>query len=257
MSMPENLLRLHGGEETLRTRAVSFVNQFPDLADHLDMMEKTMDVLDMLRKHYRGTEDEKTISLLGMRCFNDFAAAWKLCASGYYQSATAQLRDLIETSELVDYFYGDPAQIEVWRMAERKQLINDFGPSAIRKALDKRTGLGKSRREEIYHKFCTLASHPSVNGFAMLRPAGSEDAVIGPFSDLTALRAVVEETGMLAARVGFAFVLYLDLEIDTCNQIAHRFITGVMDYSGKYLGKAYSQQERDEVDRLYLGARQS
>ena len=252
MKIPNNLQTLHGGEEELRTKTLEFVQQSADLVDHLDLMERTMDILDMLRQHNDGTDDAKTIVQLGMRCFNSFAAAWKLTASGYYQAAVAALRDLIETSELVDYFHGAPEQINVWGKADPKQQYREFGPSVIRKALDDRAGMGKSRREEIYKKFCTLGSHPTLNGFAMLRPNGM-DAVIGPFLDMKLLRPVLEETGQLAARVGFVFALHLDTSIDPCNQIAHRFLAGAMEYSGKYLGKAYTQEERDEVDRLFGG----
>lgn len=250
MTIPNNLRMLHRGEEELRTKTLVFVRQSQDLVDHLDLMERTMDILDMLRQHHDKSDDGKTIAQLGMRCFNSFAAAWKLTASGYYQAAIATLRDLIETSELVDYFYGAPEQIEMWRNADPKQLMREFGPSVIRKALDDRAGLGKSRREQIYKKFCTLGSHPTLNGFAMLRPDGM-DAVIGPFLDMKLLRPVLEETGQLAARVGFVFNLHLDTTIEPCNQIAHRFLAGAMEYSGKYLGKAYTQEERDEVDRLF------
>lgn len=253
MTIPNNLRMLHRGEEELRTKTLVFVRQSQDLVDHLDLMERTMDILDMLRQHHDKSDDGKTIAQLGMRCFNSFAAAWKLTASGYYQAAIATLRDLIETSELVDYFYGAPKQIEVWRNADPKQLVREFGPSVIRKALDDRAGLGKSRREQIYKKFCTLGSHPTLNGFAMLRPDGM-DAVIGPFLDMKLLRPVLEETGQLAARVGFVFNLHLDTTIEPCNQIAHRFLSGAMEYSGKYLGKAYTQEERDEVDRLFGGS---
>lgn len=253
MSIPNNLQLLHRGEDELRAKTLEFVQQSPDLGDHLELTERTMDILDMLRQHHEATDDGKTIVQLGMRCFNSFAAAWKLTASGYYQAAVATLRDLIETSELVDYFFGAPEQIEVWRNADPKQLVREFGPSVIRKALDDRAGLGKSRREQIYKKFCTLGSHPTLNGFAMLRPDGM-DAVIGPFVDLMLLRPVLEETGELAVRVGFVFNLHLDTSIDPCNQIAHRFLAGAMEYSWKYLGKAYTQAERDEVDRLFGGS---
>lgn len=253
MSIPNNLHLLHGGEEELRAKTLEFIEQSSDLVDHLDLMERTMDILDMLRQHHDDSDDGKTIVQLGMRCFNSFGAAWKLTASGYYQAAVATLRDLIETSELVDYFYGAPAQIEVWRKADPKQLVREFSPSVIRKALDDRAGLGKSRREEIYKKFCTLGAHPTLNGFAMLRPNGM-DAVIGPFVDMNLLRPMLEETGQLAARVGFVFNLHLDTTIDPCNQIAHRFLAGAMEYSGKYLGKVYTQAERDEVDRLFGGS---
>lgn len=248
--VPANLLSLHQGEEELRQRAVRLVEGNSDLADHLDLAERAMDVMDMLRQHYQADDDERAISHLGIRAFNGFSTAWKLMASGYYQAATLILRDIVETTNLVNAFHVDRALIEKWRKADRRTLKQDFGPAAIRKILDDAAGLGKSRREEIYIKFSTLAGHPTLDGFAMLRPAGM-DAHIGPFSDLTALRAVMEEMGMLAPQAGFAFCIYLDESIDACRQVTHRFLTGAMDYSGKYLGKAYSTAERAEVDRLF------
>lgn len=250
--VPENLVLLHKGEEELRQRAARLVEAHPDLADHLAITERAMDVMDMLRQHYQADDDERAVSHLAIRVFNDFATAWKLLGSGYYQAATLILRDIIETSNLANAFHVDRTLIEKWRKADRRTLKRDFGPASIRKMLDEHAGLGKSRREEIYIKFSTLAGHPTLNGFAMLRPVGM-DAHTGPFSDLTALRAVLEEMGMLAPQAGFAFCVYLDTDIEACNQVAHYFISGAMDYSGKYLGKSYSAEERAEIDRLFGG----
>lgn len=250
IKVPANLLSLHQGEEDLRQRALILVETNPDLADHLGITECAMDVMDTLRQHYQADDDERTISHLGIRAFNGFATAWKLMASGYYQAATLILRDIIETTNLVNAFHVDRALIEKWRKADRRILKRDFGPAAVRKILDDAAGLGKSRREDIYIKFSTLAGHPTLDGFAMLRPNGM-DAHIGPFSDITALRAVLEEMGMLAPQAGFAFCINLDTSIDACSQVAHYFLAGAMDYSGKYLGKTYSDEERSEVDRLF------
>ncbi|MGH8464136.1 MAG: hypothetical protein ACRER5_08310, partial [Pseudomonas sp.] len=210
--VPDNLLLLHQGEETLRLRALTLIEANPDLADHLEITERAMDVIDMLRQHYSADDDERAISHLGIRTFNGFATSWKLMASGYYQAAALILRDVLETTELVKAFFVDKTLVEKWRKADRRTLIREFGPASIRKILDAHAGMGKSRREEIYIKFSTLAAHPTVNGFAMLRPMGM-DAHIGPFSDLTALRAVVEEMGLLAPQAGFAFSVYLDTSL--------------------------------------------
>lgn len=248
--VPANLLLLRQGEEELHQRAVRLVEDNPDLANHLDLTERAMNVMDMLRQHYQADDDERAISHLGIRAFNGFATAWKLLASGYYQAATLILRDIVETTYLVNAFHVDRALIEKWRKADRRTLVRDFGPAAVRKILDAAAGLDKSRREEIYIKFSTLAGHPTLDGFTMLRPLGM-DAHIGPFSDLTALRAVMEEMGTLAPQAGFAFCIYLNTSIDACKQSAHYFLTGAMEYSCKYLGKPYSAAERAEVDRLF------
>ncbi|MEB1529146.1 hypothetical protein [Xanthomonas sp. WHRI 7945] len=249
-TVPANLLLLHQGEEELRQRAVRLIEANHGLADHLDITERAMNVMDMLRQRYHADDYERAISHLSIRTFNSFATAWKLMASGYYQAATLILRDIVETTNLVNAFHVDPSLIEKWCKADRRTLKRDFGPAAVRKILDEDAGFGKSQREAIYIKFCTLAVHPTLDGFAMLHPKGM-DAHTGPFSDLTALRAVLEEMGMLAPQAGFAFCIYLDTSIDSCSQVAHYFLTGAMNYSGKYLGKPYSDEERAEVDRLF------
>ena len=53
----------------------------------------------------------------------------------------------------------------------------------------------------MYRLFSELAGHPSMEGFAMLRPKGL-DARIGPFLDPTALEATASELGRLAIQVG-------------------------------------------------------
>ncbi len=248
--VPENLLLLHTGEEALWTRTLELVDASPDLADHLEITERVMDLIDVLRKTYTTTDDERTISHLGLRVFNLFATAWKLAATGYYQPAAALLRDIIETSNLVHYFQIDRSQVARWYNADARTLKRDFSPAAVRKVLDDHVGMGRSKREEIYKKFSTLAGHPTAAGFALLRPKGM-DAHMGPFSDVTALRAVLEEMGMLAVQSGFAFCVYLDTTTPLGSGTAKRFLVGAMDFSGKYSGRVYSPDERQDVERLF------
>jgi hypothetical protein len=248
--IPANILSLHAGEETLYARSLQMVEGHADLLDHLDLTERAMDVMDLLRQHYQADEDEKAITYLAIRTFNGFATAWKLMASGYYQNATLILRDVLETTNLVNAFHVDRALIAAWRNADRRTLKRDFSPAAVRKILDNAAGQGKSRREDIYIMFSTLAGHPTLAGIAMLRPKGM-DAHMGPFSDLSALRAVMEEMGKLAAQSGLALVLYLDTDRPAANAAAHHFLRGVMDYSGNYVGKTYTAEERAEIDRLF------
>lgn len=209
-----------------------------------------MDLLDVLRQHHGTDDDERVIAHLAIRVFNAFAAAWKLSASGYYQVAASILRDVVETTNLASAFHVNRALVARWRTADRRTLKRDFSPAAVRKVLDEHAGRGKSRREEIYVKFCTLAAHPTVEGFAMLRPLGM-DAHSVPFCDVTALRAVLEEAGSLATQAGLAFGVFLDHGQPPCSQVVHRFLVGAMDYSTSYLGKTYSAADRAELDRIF------
>jgi hypothetical protein len=251
MGVPQNLLFLHKGEEEVREKNIAFVDADADLAAHLDLAERAMDLIDVfVRQQVESDDDGRAIQHLAIRIFNGMATAWKLMASGYYQKAGLIQRDLIETIYLVNYFHIHPETLPIWRVADRKQLQREFGPSVVRKALDDHGGRGKSKREEIYYKFSNLAGHPTKAGFDMLRPKG-ENAIIGPFPDRTALRALLEEQGSLALQAGLAIAVWLDFNGPMADPTAHRFLTGGMDYSGRFLGKVYSPEDRAEVDRLY------
>lgn len=250
--IPQNLIYLHQGEEELRGKALAIVAADADMQAHLAVAERAMNLLDVfVRQQSEATDDGRAVQHLGIRVFNGFAAAWKLMSTGYFQKAGLIQRDLVETIYLVNFFYIYPEKIAIWRMAERKQLLNDFGPGQIRKALDAHTGKGKSRREAIYQKFSMLAAHPSKSGFEMLRPKGGDGAVIGPFMDPTALRALLEEQGMLATQAGLAFNLFLDEDTNGSRHATHSFLTGAMRYAVRYMGMRYTEEDYAEVDRLF------
>jgi hypothetical protein len=91
--IPENILRLHTGEESLRAKALALVEADARLALHLDMTVHVMDLFDILRQFPTEDEDLKVIQVLGIRTFNAFASAIKLMLSGYSQKSTLILRD--------------------------------------------------------------------------------------------------------------------------------------------------------------------
>lgn len=251
MGVPQNLLLLHKGEEEIREKNISVISTDPDLVAHLDLTERAMDLIDVfVRQQVEPNDDGRAIQHLGIRIFNGLATAWKLMASGYYQKAGLIQRDLIETIYLIDYFHIHPEALPIWRVADRKQLQREFGPAAVRKALDAHGGRGKSKREEIYYKFSNLAGHPTKAGFDMLRPKGGA-AIIGPFPDNAALRALLEEQGSLAVQAGLVVAGWLDFEAPLASPIVHRFLTGAMDYSGRFFGKVFSAEDRADVDRIY------
>lgn len=250
--VPQNLLYLHQGEEELRTKALEFIQMSADMQAHLAITERAMDLLDVfVRQQVEDTDDGRAIQHLGIRVFNGFAAAWKLMSTGYFQKAGLVQRDLIETIYLVNFFHIHPEKIAVWRVAERKQLLNEFGPGAVRKALDAHAGMGKSRRDETYQKFSMLAAHPSKLGFDMLRPKGGNGAVIGPFMDVTALKALLEEQGQLAPQAGLAFSMFLKDDEPDQRMAIHSFMTASMRYAVRYLGMRYTEEDVAEVDRLF------
>lgn len=250
-AIPKNFLYLHQGEEELRAKSLLLVERDPELTDHLAIIESAMNLLDgFVRLQIEDDDDGRAVQHLGIRMFNGFAASWKLIAAGYYQMAAMIQRDQVETINLISYFHNEPEQIAEWRIADRKTLINKFGPSSIRKALDAKAGWGKSKRGEIYQKFSALAGHPTKVGFGMLRPTGM-DATIGPFTDLAALRGLLEEAAQLAVQAGYAFLMFVDIASRQGNTSARQLLLASMSWSAKYLNMSYSDKDYDEIERLF------
>ncbi len=104
---PENLGRLHDHEELLRAQAVTVVSENSRLLLHLAVAEQAMDLLDVFRQISTDDEDLKVVQILGLRIFNAIASAIKLMLSGYSQTSTMLLRDILETVFLVGLFRTD------------------------------------------------------------------------------------------------------------------------------------------------------
>lgn len=202
MSLPERLGGLHKGEEELRQKAQSFIEADDALILHLTIIERAMDLCDLLRQHETDDEDLKVVQVFGMRIFNALAASLKLTLSGYHQNAALILRDILETVFLLDLFESDRPAITAWRLADKKARLGRFKPIKVREALDKRDGFTCRKRAELYELFSELAGHPTMKSAWMLRPQKEGDAVIGPFMEKTSLEAVLSEAGRLAVQVG-------------------------------------------------------
>lgn len=230
--LPENLVRLHSGEEFLRTKAIEALAD-DRLRLHAEMIEQAMNMADGLRQFETEDEDLKLIQVLGMRTFNAFGAAVKLCLSGYYQNAALILRDMLETTFLVDLFRGDRTLIAQWRLADKTCRLRDFKPVRVRTLLDDRDGFTERRRAAMYDMFSELAGHPTMQSVAMLRPKGM-DAQIGPFFDITAFEAVISETARLAVQVGEQLDAFIPGQTGKALPLRHGYATAKRRWVGRF-----------------------
>lgn len=216
-------MTLHQYEEDLRHKAVSLVQESEQLRLHLSVIEKTMDLADMLRQAPNEDEDFKVIRLLSMRVFNAFAASIKLSLSGYSQNAALIMRDVLETVFLLDLFRTDWSAVERWRYADDKARKNEFAPVRVRKALDARDGFEGKKRAEHYKLLSELAGHPTMKSVFMMRPKKDGDAAIGPFIEAEPLEAIVSEMGKLAVITGETIDLFFPAPWTTPNEVRLAF----------------------------------
>jgi len=196
MAPTDNLASLHDEEERLRTQTLAYIAANEELRDHLHLVREAMNVIWGLTHDYEHkVDDELTIQFLGIRLFNAAACSIKLGLSGYYQNAFQHARDVMETYFLLDYLRSNPEKIAVWKNADNKQLINEFGPGAIRRALDARDGFNSGQRKAIYDLISSHATHVSYRGFRLttrnmlgeLGPFFSEEMLLAWMQELTKL----------------------------------------------------------------------
>jgi hypothetical protein len=201
-SLEDNLSCLHDYEEQMRQKAITLIGEDPHLYLHVTVVERTMNLADVLRQFPTDDEDLKVVLALGMRMFNAFGAGLKLALSGYAQNSILIMRDILETVFLLDLFESDRSAITRWRLADKKERKKNFSPIRVRELLDKRDGFTTKRRFEHYELMSELAGHPTMKSIWMLRPQKNGDAVIGPFIEKTTLEANLSEIGRLAIQAG-------------------------------------------------------
>jgi hypothetical protein len=204
MHATDNLHSLHRHEEDLRAKSLGVIEKDAALNDHWTMVSEALNVIyAFAHDHAHQNDNELTLQLLGIRLFNAASASVKLAMSGYYQKAFDQVRDILETSFLVDYLTTYPDKIVEWKAADKKTRVSKFGPGFIRNALDKRDGYTSGARKKIYDLISEHASHASYPGFRLVMNAENLGE-IGPFFDEVKLKSWLEE---LVKRLSHAAVI--------------------------------------------------
>jgi hypothetical protein len=197
MIATDNLTSLHRLEEELRAKSVTAIDADPALSEHWTFVAEAMNAIyAFTHDHDHGSEDELTLQYLGIRLFNAAGASVKLALSGYYQKAFHQVRDILETSFLVDYLSTYPEKIAEWRGADKKKRITQFGPGVIRNALDKRDGYTSGERKRIYDLISEAASHASYAGLSLIKTGSDNMAQVGPFFDQKKLTVWLHEMAL-------------------------------------------------------------
>lgn len=159
----------------------------------LDVISRTP-----IEREHRGL-DELAIFRLMVRCFNSSASSLKALRCGYFQPSFALIRDVMETTFLLDLFLRDRGKVEEWRTLPPKDREKRFKPVEVRKMLDQLDRYTEKRREKAYRLFSSYAAHPTPEGNSIISPEGLTK--VGPFPDKRLLKAGLTE---LAKYIGHA-----------------------------------------------------
>lgn len=207
------------------------------LRDHRAIINHSLELISdiPLLVHHRDKE-ELVVQRLIIRCLNSGASSLKLARIGYYQPAFSMVRDVIETTFLLDLFCRSREALVEWITLEPRKREKRFLPIEVRKRLDAADGNKDSLRAQIYKRLSIYAAHPTPEGFAIISPGMMTN--IGPFPDAERIRAVLEE---LAKHLSYAAVVcgnHLPEENEEGRRIRERFLVPMTRWLSKYMPNA-------------------
>lgn len=258
MGIPDNIGRLYGEEERITADSLKAIEATPDLAAHLHIIERAMTLIFALlpSTEVKGA-DELAAGNLGIRCFNALASALKLMLSGYYQASALHIRDLLETTFLLDYFSTDPALVTQWRtMSDRDRKIA-FKPITVRDALDKRDDFTTMKRKETYELLCKLAGHATPEGAVMLAPDPSIGTIhCGPFLEVKSLDAVLSEAAKTAVQAAECFRHVIKADGFNANEARVAFLHDEAAWLKRFFGLEPNHEQLAEMRQLLALARE-
>jgi hypothetical protein len=172
--LPEYLANIHDKEEFVQVKSLELIFGAPEFKAYVNSIHQAQVVLGEIGVHESPTDLQRwVVSGLALRIFNSVASAFRLTIHGYFQTAQMVLRDVVEVSFLLRYFYLDPEKIEAWQHADEKTLKKEFGPSKVRKKSAKlaetlEKGVDEQVEEEtmnkMYSRFCREAAHADPRG---------------------------------------------------------------------------------------------
>ncbi len=239
---PDKFISRHE-EELLRSKCINYAKNDKDFLFHFSMIEKSMDVFYHFSHVYINKNHQQLIiQLLGIRLFNESAAAIKIIMSGYYQASVCIQRTLLEMVFLLDYFTTNKNLIDEWYNGDEKSRSGKFSPFMVRQALDIRDGFKEKNRQKKYKMLCELGAHPTPNSFKMLCPSPNGIANFGPFFKATAVKDVIEE--LVKITIQGSLIFYQFFELRTLADL--RITLSLIIHQNEWFLKFYNKKLYDQ-----------
>lgn len=213
-----------------------------ELRDHVGLINAALDFIHRMVIAEPHKSDGHLILLrLSVRCFNSAAAALRLVRCGYWQPAFAVMRDLLETSFLLDLLSRDATEVTRWRTLPEGQRKKAFAPVKVREKLDSRDGCTERKRKDAYDRLSAYAAHATPEGFVVISLEMMTQ--VGPFPSEKNLRAALQELARHVAAVSVIIGTIVRTEAEETLALKAAFYNGLQRWSSRYLGLRQNSME--------------
>lgn len=234
--MYDSILSIQNQEKSIFTESHILISKSELLAEHLSLINNSLNVIYSFSiEHNNNDKSELIIQYSGIRMFNSTASSLNLMLMGYYQNSIILIRDILETTFLIDLFSFKPELIIDWADSNDLQLKNKYSPVNIRIELDKCYNNTSSKRKDLYQMFCAYGTHFTIKGTILLADVNNL-LQIGPFINTDKLKACIEE---LCLRVNYASLIFMSHFQKNSNKLLALKTSHLLElekWFNKYLG---------------------
>lgn len=170
-------------------------------------IEELLRHLDELHQAFAGDPVLQRLAFLIHRSHADLETATEATLSGYVAVAADAMRDVMEIENLLLDFAVNPAHIDEWLTADRRTLVNKFGPAKIRDRLHAAAeGRYAATAESIDYRAHSATLHVgpyrspvAERGFSTEQGWGGDAGFWEIFQHMRRLRRAIQRlTGVLA-----------------------------------------------------------
>jgi hypothetical protein len=101
------------------------------------------------------------VEWLAGKFVNQALSVHRLTRAAQYDEALSLIRGMGEIVNLLWLFHENQTELIAWKAADKKTRLNRFGPSAVRRRLEKSSDFGAPIDTERYTALCEIATHPT------------------------------------------------------------------------------------------------
>lgn len=223
-------------EDEIRNQTAIYIRSDAELTDHAAMLDAVIVFIsDLIEASIEENESELVVQRLWIRYLNSIIGGYSLIRSGIYQQGMMLIRDIVETTFLLDLFRREPSKILEWTNSTVKDRMKNFSPLRIREQLDCMDSFEGRKREKQYKFLSNFGTHPTPEGFQVFSP--NMQSKIGPFADHERFKACMQDLVKHTVYCASIICVACPTKNDDITLVKDNFLECAREWREKYMGK--------------------